>query len=111
MTASRLALEYEPRLVEGAVLLAVAGGGGGGGRGEERRFRAERARFYRVADGAEREMGFDTFHAAWFARLALDRPFCEALEGQPACGDRIRGWLLPPARGGGGQGAAPPRPP
>ncbi|OGK95613.1 MAG: hypothetical protein A3D33_08565 [Candidatus Rokubacteria bacterium RIFCSPHIGHO2_02_FULL_73_26] len=93
MTASRLALEYEPRLVEGAVLLAVAG------RAAERRFRAERDRFYRVADGAEREMGFDTFHAAWFARLALDRPFCEALEEQPAIVARCARWLVARARG------------
>ena len=92
MTPQRLEPEWEPRLVEGTVLLAVAG------RAEEGRFRAERDRLYGIADGAERETGFDTLHAAWFARLGLDRPFREALEAQPPIVARCARWLVAWAR-------------
>ncbi|HBH03749.1 MAG TPA: hypothetical protein DDZ42_17830 [Candidatus Rokubacteria bacterium] len=99
MTPARLEPEWEPRLVEGAVLLAVAG------RAEEARFRAERDRLYGIAEGAERETAFDTLHAAWFARLGLDRPFREALEERPAIVARCARWLVAWARRRGDEGA------
>jgi hypothetical protein len=73
-----LAIEYEPRLVEEAVLHALRGGA------EETAFRKERDRLYEVADPEEREAGFRALHAAWFTRLGLEKGIDEALRAQPS---------------------------
>jgi len=70
-------VEYEPRLIEHAVLLAVSG------RDEELEFRARRDRVYEIADPEERERVFRAFHAAWFERLGLDHPVRRALLEEP----------------------------
>jgi hypothetical protein len=71
---SEFVLEYEPRLVEEATLLAVAG------HPEESAFRRERDRLYEIADPEAREAAFRAFHAAWFERLGLGRPIGWAIE-------------------------------
>ena len=70
-------VEYEPRLLEEAVLLAVSG------LDEEREFRAHRDRLYEIDDPDEQERRFRTFHAVWFERLGLERPICRALLEEP----------------------------
>ncbi len=70
-------VEYEPRLIEQAVLLAVSG------RDEELEFRARRDRVYEIPDPEEREREFRAFHSAWFKRLGLDRPIRRALLEEP----------------------------
>lgn len=77
MTPVSFPVEYEPRLVEAAVLAAVRG------RCEERSFLRERERVYELADAEAREAGFAGLHARWFARLALDAPFGLALAERP----------------------------
>ncbi len=61
-------VEYEPRLVEEATLLALRGAE------EEPSFRRRRDRLYEIADPEAREAAFRAFHAAWFERLGLGRP-------------------------------------
>lgn len=73
MSATALQVEYEPALVEAAVLAAVRE------RSEERSFLGERERAYEVADAEAREARFTDLHARWFGRLALDAPFGVAL--------------------------------
>lgn len=68
------AIEYDPRLVEEATLLALRGAG------DETAFRRERDRLYEVADPETREAAFRAFHAAWFERLGLGRPIGWALK-------------------------------
>jgi len=71
-------IEYESRLVEEAVLLALRGGT------EERAFRRQRDPLYGLADPEARDAGFRAFHAAWFERLGLDREIAHALQEQPS---------------------------
>lgn len=73
-----LVIEYEPRLVEEAVFVAVRG------RPVEREFRRERDRLYDVPDPEEREAGFRALHAAWFERLGLGQGIDRALQEQPS---------------------------
>lgn len=73
-----LAVEYEPRLVEEATLLALRG------TGEEAAFRRERDRLYEIADPEAREAAFRAFHAAWFERLGLSRAIGWALRERAA---------------------------
>ncbi len=68
-------VEYEPRLVEEAVLGAV----------ELRKvpgFRGERNRLYEIPDAEEREAAFRKFHAGWFERLDIGAPIWQALHEQ-----------------------------
>ncbi|MFQ5830181.1 MAG: hypothetical protein ACE5JD_13645 [Candidatus Methylomirabilia bacterium] len=71
----RWEIEYEPRLVEEAVLLAVPGSAG------EAEFRVERDRLYEISEPEEREASFRALHAAWLVRLGLgqevERAFAE----------------------------------
>jgi hypothetical protein len=75
---NELVVEYQPRLVEEAVLLAVAG------HERERAFHRERDRLYEVAEPEAREAAFRALHAAWFERLDLGREVVEALAERPA---------------------------
>ena len=93
MSARGLEPEFDPRLVEAAVLVAVAR------RGRDGEFHAERDALYRIAEPEPREAGFAALHARWFERLALDRPFGEALAERPAIAARCRRWLVARARG------------
>lgn len=91
---SALEPEYEPPLIEAAVLRAVAGHDG------EREFRAERNGLYAIAEPECREAAFDRLHADWFARLGLDRPFRETLAERPEIAARCGRYLVVRARGG-----------
>ncbi len=75
---NEIVVEYEPRLVEEAVLLAMAGHEG------ERVFYRERDRLYEVADPEAREAAFRALHAAWFGRLGLWREVVQTLVERPA---------------------------
>ncbi len=66
-------IEYQPRLIEEAVLRAI------GGHADERLFRKERDRVYGLPDPDEREEAFEKLHQQWFARLRLAAPLEEAL--------------------------------
>jgi len=72
-----LAVEYEPPLVEAAVLGAVRG------HPAERAFTRARARAYAGGDAEARDAAFAALHAAWFQRLGLDQPFAVALAERP----------------------------
>lgn len=76
--APEIPIEYEPPLVEEAVLVAIRG------RAEEPQLRADRDALYAIGDSEEREQAFRAFHAAWFERLGLDAVVDEALREQPA---------------------------
>lgn len=92
MTQVRLAPEFDQRLVEAAVLTAIRL------RGEQRAFHAERDALYEIADPDTREAAFDALHARWFDRLALPRPFQQALAEQPSLAARCERWLVAAAR-------------
>lgn len=99
MSGTRLDPELDPRLVEAAVLAAVRT------RGEARAFHAERDALYAIADPEAREAAFDALHARWFDRLALARPFREALAAQPAVAAHCARWLVAAARRRGDEAA------
>jgi hypothetical protein len=89
----RLDPEFDPRLVEAAVLTAIRG------HALEGEFHAERDRLYEIPDPEAREAAFDAHHVRWFARFALDQPFRRALTEQPAIAARCGRWLVAGARG------------
>lgn len=93
MSTRPLEPEFDPRLVEAAVLAAVARRGGEGD------FHAERDGLYEIAEPEPREAAFAALHARWFERLALDRPFRETLAERPAIAARCGRWLVARARG------------
>ena len=70
---SEVVVEYEPRLVEEATLLALRGAEA------EPAFRRQRDRLYEIADPEAREARFRALHAAWFERLGLGRTIGQAL--------------------------------
>ncbi|MBI4464880.1 MAG: hypothetical protein HY647_09275 [Acidobacteria bacterium] len=88
---ARFYLEYDPRLVEEAVLLSLEG------HPEEMLFRRERDRIYELADAEEREGRFRKFHGQWFVRLQLGRPLVEALEEQSSLMQPTRRCCVLPA--------------
>lgn len=71
-------IDYEPRLVEAAVLAALRGRRG------EAEFRAERDAVYEVADPEDREARFRRLDAAWFERVGLGDAVGAAIREQPA---------------------------
>ncbi|MFQ5899205.1 MAG: hypothetical protein ACE5JN_13305 [Candidatus Methylomirabilia bacterium] len=71
-------VEYEPRLVEETVLLALRGSS------EEAEFRKHRDRLYEVSDLEEREDGFRALHASWFEQLGLGEEVARAFTEQPS---------------------------
>ncbi len=92
-------IEYEPRLVEEALLLALQGAG------EGRAFRRERDRLYEVADPEARDAGFCAFHAAWFERLGLGSRIALALEECPSIAASTSRCLIAHASSGRDEGA------
>jgi len=99
VSAHRLEPEWDPRLVEAAVLAGMAGGRA------EREFRIARDALYEIAEPEPREAAFARLHARWFERLGLDRPFREALAEHPAIAARCGRWLVARARGRPDEGA------
>jgi hypothetical protein len=67
--------DYEPALVEAAVLAAA---------GDDQAFHDARDPLYAVADPEARETAFVTLHVRWFERLGLGRLLPEALAERPA---------------------------
>jgi hypothetical protein len=70
-------VEYEPALVEAAVLLAA---------GPDHRhpeLRAGRDACYAIADPESRDLAFRALFARWFERLGLAAPLAAALRGEP----------------------------
>lgn len=92
MSVVRLDPEFDPWLVEAAVLDAMRG------HAHERQFHVEREAVYDVGEPEPREAAFEALHARWFERLALDRPFHEALGEQPAIARACGRWLVAGAR-------------
>jgi hypothetical protein len=91
-------LEWDPRLVEEAVLLAVDAR-------QVQGFRGERNRLYEIQDPEEREAAFRKFHVAWFERLNLAGPFWQALREQPLIPASTRACVVAYARTGRDEGA------
>lgn len=92
-------LQFDARLVEEAVLLAIAG------HPEERTFRKMRDRVYQIEDGEEREERFQSFHGRWFTDLKLGRPVETALGEQPSLIERTRLCAVAPAVSAQDEGA------
>ncbi|MFQ5677380.1 MAG: hypothetical protein ACE5G1_15940 [bacterium] len=67
-------IEYQPTLVEEAVLWAMPG------HPLETVFRSERDAVYAIVDAEVREDAFQTLHQRWFERLNLDQPVRDTLE-------------------------------
>lgn len=92
MSPRALEPEYESGLVEAAVLAAMAA------RTTDARLGAARERLYEIADPEAREAAFTAFHARWFERLGLCRPFLDALAERAWIGARCGRWLVIRAR-------------
>lgn len=92
-------IEYEPELIEEAVLVSLRG------HPRERGFRRQRDRLYEVRDPEAREAAFRELHAAWYEKLDLGRPIVQALGEQPSIAAATRGCRLAPARGRQEEGA------
>lgn len=85
-------VEYEPALVEEAVLHALREDI------SERAFRRERDQVYEVRDAEAREAAFRRLHAAWFEKLALGRPIAQAIDEQPIIAAATHGCRVASAR-------------
>ena len=90
--------EWDPRLVEAAVLAAMHGSA------DEPAFRAERDALYEIAEAEDREAAFAALHARWFERLVLDRPLREALAMWPEIAASCARCLVTRAPGGRDEG-------
>jgi len=92
-------LDYEPALVEAAVLHALRD------HGEERDFRRDRDRLYEIRDPDAREAAFRDLHAAWFERLGLGRPIARAFSERSSIAAATRGCRIAAARSRRDEGA------
>jgi hypothetical protein len=90
--------EWDPRLVEAAVLAAMREGA------DEAAFHAERDALYEIAEAEAREPAFTALHTSWFDRLALDGPLREALAMRPEVAAGCARCLVTRARGGRDEG-------
>ncbi len=68
LALSSYRIEYQPQLIEEAVLRAILG------HPDERLFRVERDRIYELQDEEIREERFQEMHQRWFERLGLSAP-------------------------------------
>jgi hypothetical protein len=93
-----LPIEYEPALVEAAVLAALRGRPG------EPAFRAERDPLYAIAEPEARETAFRTLHGRWFEVLGLGAVLDRALREQPAVATRASRCVVIRARSPGEEG-------
>lgn len=92
-------LEYEPALVEEAVLVVIRGQAG------EPELRTRRDALYTVADPDAREAGFRALHADWFSRLGLAEAVAERVREQPSIPAGARRGLVVLARSRRDEGA------
>jgi hypothetical protein len=91
-------VEWDPSLVEEAVLLAA----------EARRtpgFRGRRNRLYEIHDPEQRDVAFREFHADWFERLELGKGIWQALQEQPLIPTSTRACVVVHSRGHRDEGA------
>jgi hypothetical protein len=86
-SALDLPISFSEDLAEEAVLRAIAG------RSAERAFRRSRDPLYALPL-EERDAAFARLHLEWFARLALDRPFQQALGEIPVLGEACARCLV-----------------
>ena len=70
-------LEFDPRLMEDAVLLRISG------HIQEAEFHQERERIYEIRDEEKRDKRFREFHQQWFVRLDLAHAVESALDDYP----------------------------
>lgn len=89
----RFRVDYDPALLEEAVLVAMSG------RPEEQKFRRERNPIYEIEDSDEREAQFRAFHREWFLRLRLGDPIEQALNERPMIAESTRCCLVAAAPG------------
>src|SRR5262245_26013006 len=103
-TGRRTAIEFDPHLVEEAVLLSVERVAP-----EQRRlFRKERDALYRLTDPDDREVRFGDLHSRWFVSLRLAESVRAALSEQPGllrAGSRVRRCLVLASGSGRDEGA------
>ena len=86
-------VDFDPALLEEAVLLAVTG------RPEERQFRRERDPIYEIQDSDQRDARFRGFHRDWFLGLGLGDPVEQALNERPILAESTRCCLVAAAPG------------
>lgn len=70
-------IDYQPQLIEEAVLLAMRG------HEDERLFRRERDQIYERFEAEAREAAFQQVHRSWFEILKLQQPLVECFETWP----------------------------
>lgn len=87
-----LRVDYETRLVEEAVLRAVAGHPGEG------EFRQARDQLYDLPDPDARDQAFSAFHGRWFERLGLCLVVEQALAERPVLLTQVRRCAVVRAR-------------
>jgi hypothetical protein len=92
-------IEYQPQLIEEAVLRAIAG------HLEEERFRQERDTIYELADLENREKRFQQLHERWFNQLGLVDPMRKVFELWPILKTSTQRCLLVKARSNKEMGA------
>ena len=92
-------IEYQPQLIEDAVLCAIAG------HPEENTFRKERDELYECADDDTREIAFQDMHQRWFSHLELGSPVGQIFELWPILVASTHRCLLLKARSKKGIGA------
>jgi hypothetical protein len=91
--------EYEPALVEAAVLQSLQG------RPDGRALHEARDPLYALADTDAREAAFARLHARWFERLGLDRPLSQALAERREIGARCGRAIVAQAPAARAEGA------
>jgi len=85
-------IQYQPQLVEEAVLRAVSG------TANDRPFRRERDKIYDLREEDDRDAAFRHFHLKWFRRLELDAPVHEAYTDWPTLSSETQRTLIVKAR-------------
>jgi hypothetical protein len=101
-------IEYQPQLMEDAVLYAISS------RPDKSLFRSERDQLYERNHDEDREQAFQQLHQRWFHRLELEGPLLQALEYWPILFASTHRCILTKARSPKTAGAelyvAPPQP-
>jgi len=97
-TFGEFSVEWDPSLVEEAVLIAAE-------RRRVRGFRGARNRLYEIHDPEQRDVAFREFHADWFERMELGKGLWQALQEQPLIPASTRACILVHSRGSREEGA------
>lgn len=85
-------IDYQPQLVEEAVLLAMRG------HDDEHLFRYERNQIYERFPPDERETAFQGLHRSWFDILKMNQPLSECFEHWPLLREATQRCLVMKAR-------------